>query len=125
MVGAQGSKEHSLSFQVNSKARDEGGEPEPSAERSELRNLLTLLPGGPAAAVGAACHHLNAATSGRPWSVTTDSLSCRDLEHCQGLALGDTHLSSPPSAHRLGVPLPCPCHTVPRYRATLQRRLNQ
>lgn len=35
-MGAQGSKGHSLSFQVNSKARDEGGEPEPSEDRSEL-----------------------------------------------------------------------------------------
>lgn len=45
MVGAQGSKEHSLSFQVNSKARDEGGEPEPSEERSELKSLFDIPPG--------------------------------------------------------------------------------
>lgn len=44
-VGAQGSKEHSLSFQVNSKARDEGGEPEPSEERSELKSLFDIPPG--------------------------------------------------------------------------------
>lgn len=124
-MGAQGSKEHSLLFQVNSKARDKGGESEPSEERSELRNLFDTPPGeaqgSPAAAVGAACHRGNTATLRRTWPVTADSLSCRETWNTvRAWRLVTDNFHHHPSVRRLGVPLPWPRHTVTGHRATLQ-----